>query len=111
MTDLLVTIPSWVLMVAGSAFYVIGAFGILRMPDLFTRMHAASVCDTFGAALLLLGMMLQAGIGLVTVKLVVILLLLVFTGPVATHALARAAIHAGVEPSLADPSEAREDST
>lgn len=109
MTQLLIDIPSWVLMVAGSAFYVIGAVGILRMPDLFTRMHAASVCDTFGAGLLLLGMMLQAGLTLVTFKLLVILLLLFFTGPVATHALARAAMHAGLEPRLADGAAATEE--
>lgn len=93
---------SWVLLLAGGFFYLVGTFGMLRMPNLFTRMHASSVCDTFGAGLLLLGMLAQAGFTLVAVKLVVILLLLFFTGPVATHALARAAMHAGVKPDLAD---------
>jgi multicomponent Na+:H+ antiporter subunit G len=96
---------SWILLLAGGFFYVVGAIGLLRMPDLFTRMHAASVCDTFGAALLLLGMLLQAGISLVSFKLVVIMMLLFFTGPVATHALARAARYAGIEPKLADAEE------
>ena len=96
---------SWVLLLAGGFFYVVGAIGLLRMPDLFTRMHAASVCDTFGAGLLLLGMLLQAGISLVSFKLVVIMMLLFFTGPVATHALARAARYAGIEPKLADAEE------
>jgi len=103
--DLVVDGASWILLLAGGFFYLVGAIGLLRMPDLFTRMHAASVCDTFGAGLLLLGMMLQAGISLVTVKLAVILLLLFFTGPVATHALARAARYAGIEPQLADSEE------
>lgn len=107
MIDIIVDSLSWVLLSAGGFFYLVGAIGILRMPELFTRMHAASVCDTFGAGLLVLGMMLQAGVGLVTLKLIVILLLLVFTGPVATHALARAARHAGVEPRLADGGEER----
>ena len=96
---------SWILLLAGAFFYVVGAIGLLRMPDLFTRMHAASVCDTFGAGLLLLGMMLQAGISLVSFKLVVIMMLLFFTGPVATHALARAARYSGIEPKLADAEE------
>jgi multicomponent Na+:H+ antiporter subunit G len=96
---------SWILLLAGGFFYVVGAIGLLRMPDLFTRMHAASVCDTFGAGLLLLGMLLQAGISLVSFKLVVIMMLLFFTGPVATHALARAARYAGIEPKLADAEE------
>jgi multicomponent Na+:H+ antiporter subunit G len=96
---------SWILLLAGGFFYVVGAIGLLRMPDLFTRMHAASVCDTFGAGLLLLGMLLQAGVSLVSFKLVVIMMLLFFTGPVATHALARAARYAGIEPKLADAEE------
>ena len=85
---------------AGSIFTVIGAVGMLRMPDVYTRMHAASVIDTLGAGLLLIGLMMQAGLGLVTIKLVFILALLFFIGPVATHAVARAAIDAGIAPRL-----------
>jgi multicomponent Na+:H+ antiporter subunit G len=92
---------SWVLLAGGGLFCMIGALGLLRMPDFYTRMHAASVVDTLGAALLLLGMMLQAGVTLVSVKLVFIGLLLFFTSPAATHALARAALLRGVHPQLA----------
>lgn len=92
---------SWPLLVAGGAFCVIGAVGVLRMPDLYTRMHAASLVDTLGAGLILLGLMLQAGLTLVTVKLIVIGVLIFFTSPTATHALARAALERGVEPQLA----------
>lgn len=104
MTDVL-NLASWILIVAGSIFCMIGALGLLRMPDLFTRMHAASLVDTLGAALLLLGMILQAGFTLVTAKLLIIGLLLFFTSPTATHALARAARARGVEPMLAKESE------
>ncbi len=97
-------LTSWILIVAGSIFCMIGALGLLRMPDLFTRMHAASLVDTLGAALLLLGMLLQAGFTLVSAKLLIIGLLLFFTSPTATHALARAARARGVEPLLADES-------
>ncbi len=90
-------LASWLLIAAGGIFCLVGAIGLLRMPDLYTRMHAASVIDTLGAGLLLLGMMLQAGLTLVTVKLIVIALLLFFTGPTATHALARAAHARGVK--------------
>jgi multicomponent Na+:H+ antiporter subunit G len=72
------------------------------MPDFFTRMHAASVSETLGAGLLVTGMLLQAGPTLVAVKLVIILLVLLVTGSVATHALARAALHDGELPLLAD---------
>ena len=105
MTTEILNLASWALIVAGSIFCIIGALGLLRMPDFFTRMHAASLVDTLGAGLLLLGMILQAGFTLVTAKLVMIGLLLFFTSPTATHALARAARARGVEPLLAGGSE------
>jgi multicomponent Na+:H+ antiporter subunit G len=98
---MLLDIASWALVLVGGAFCIIGAIGLLRMPDFFTRMHAASIIDTLGAAFILFGLMLQAGFSLVTVKLIAIGLLLFFTSPVSTHALARAALARGVEPVLA----------
>jgi multicomponent Na+:H+ antiporter subunit G len=102
MTQEIINLASWLLIAAGGTFCMIGALGLLRMPDFFTRMHAASVIDTLGAGLLLFGMVLQAGFTLVSVKLVFIGLLLFFTSPTATHALARAARARGIEPKLAD---------
>lgn len=84
--------------VAGGVFMVIGALGVVRMPDVFTRMHAASVSDTFGVSLLLVGLVLIAGFTLVSVKLILLVLFLALTGPTAIHAIARAALHAGVKP-------------
>ncbi len=92
---------SWLLIGIGSVFVVIGAVGIVRMPDVFTRLHAASLIETLGGGALLLGLMLQAGFTLVTLKLAMILLLFVFTAPVATHAVAQAALHQEVMPKLA----------
>jgi multicomponent Na+:H+ antiporter subunit G len=100
-----VGIASWILIAGGAIFCTIGALGMLRMPDFYTRMHAASVIDTLGAGLMLLGMMLQSGLTLVTVKLLMISLLLFFTSPTATHALARAARVRGVKARLADGEE------
>lgn len=94
-------ILSWVALVAGGFFYLVGAIGLMRMPDVFTRMHATSVSETLGVGLLILGMLIQAGPTLVAVKLIVILLVLLITAPVATHALARAALHDGEKPLLA----------
>lgn len=105
----IIDLVSWLLIIAGSAFCLIGVLGLLRMPDFFTRMHGASLVDTLGAGLLLLGMMLQAGWSLVTVKLLFIGLLLFFTSPTATHALARAARARGVEPQLSEPTQASPD--
>ncbi len=94
-------ILSWIFIVAGGVFCVIGAFGLVRMPDFYTRVHAASVTDTVGAGLLLLGMALQAGFSLVAVKLVMIGLLFLFANPTATHALVKAALARGLQPLLA----------
>jgi len=100
--DLIIDIVSGVLLFGGSVFLVIGAIGLIRMPDVFTRMHAASVSDTLGVGLLVLGMIVQAGFTLVTVKLLIILAIFFFTGPLATHAMARAALAVGLEPVLFD---------
>lgn len=93
---------SWVCLVVGGVFCVVGATGLLRMPDFYTRMHAASVIDTLGASLLLLGLLLQAGWTLVAVKLLMVGALIFIASPTATHALARAAMHRGLQPLLAD---------
>ena len=82
----------------GAFFFLVGAIGIYRMPDVFTRMHAASVSETLGVGFLLIGMMFLAGFTLVTVKLAIILGVIFFTSPVATHALAQAALHEGIKP-------------
>lgn len=95
---LVLDVVSWACLVAGGVVAVIGGVGIVRMPSFFTRMHAASLIDTLAAGLILLGLMLQAGFTLVTVKLAVIGLLLLFASPTATHALAKAAVARGVDP-------------
>ncbi len=97
---------SWVCLVAGGLFCIIGGVGLLRMPDFYTRMHAASVIETLGAGLILLGLLLQAGFTLVAVKLLMVGLLIFFASPTATHAIARAAMARGLKPLLADQGEA-----
>ena len=99
--SLLVDLLSWASLLAGGVFSIVGAVGMLRMPDFYTRMHAASVVDTLGAGFILFGLLLQAGFTLVAVKLLMIGALLLFTSPTAGHALARAAYERGLEPLLA----------
>jgi multicomponent Na+:H+ antiporter subunit G len=93
---------SWVCLVGGGFFCIVGAVGMLRMPDFYTRMHAASVIETLGAGLILLGLLLQAGFTLVAVKLLMVGLLIFFASPTATHALARAAMARGLRPLLSE---------
>jgi multicomponent Na+:H+ antiporter subunit G len=99
---LAIDIVSWGLLLLGSFFTIVGALGMVRMPEIFTRMHAASVIDTLGVGLLIAGMALQAGFTLVTLKLLFLLALFVFTGPIVTHALAQACLHEGVKPLLSE---------
>ena len=93
-------IASWICLVLGGLFGIISAIGLLRMPDVFTRMHAASIGDTMAPGLMCVGMMLQTGLNIITIKLALILLFMFFASPTTTHALAKAAIAGGVKPSL-----------
>ena len=102
MIELAVDIVSWAFILAGSTGIVIAALGLVRLPDFYTRLHAGGVTDTFGAELLIIGLAIQSGFTLITVKLLIIGLFLFFTGPTATHATANAAWVAGLKPRLAE---------
>lgn len=94
-------VVSWLCLTAGGLFCLVGGVGMLRMPDFYTRLHAASVIETLGGGLILLGLLLQAGLSLVSIKLVFVGLLVFFASPTATHALAKAAMERGLRPQLA----------
>lgn len=97
-----VEIASWISILGGCFFLIIGAVGSLRFPDFWTRIHAISVSDSAGMLLLVFGMCLQAGLSLVTVKLVIIGAFLFITGPTSSHAVANAAMVSGFLPRGAD---------
>lgn len=90
---LVLDIISGALMLIGAAFVLIGTAGLLRLPDALTEIHPAGITDTLGVGLIILGLAVEAGFSLVSVKLLIILVILVFTNPAASHALARAIIH------------------
>ena len=98
-------IASWLCLLSGSFFALTAAVGILRLPDFFSRVHGAGILDTLATVLILLGLVLQAGFSLVTVKLIIVLVFLFITGPTAVHALARAALHGGMKPEANDAGE------
>ena len=83
---------SMILIGLGSGFCLIGALGLLRMPSFITRTHAASLIDSLGAILILSGLILEAGLSLITIKLLFILAFLLLTGPTAIHALVNTVI-------------------
>ena len=85
------------LVCAGGIVTIIGALGLVRLPDVYSRIHAAGVVDTAGVALMVLGMILLAPSWLVAVKLVLVGVFLFFTTPISGHAIARVAHDRGVE--------------
>ena len=93
---------SWISILGGLFFIVVGSIGVLRFPDVYTRLHASGMTDTMGAGLVLVGLSFQEGLTLITVRLLMIWAFLLFTSPIATHALARAALHGKVEPIRVD---------
>jgi multicomponent Na+:H+ antiporter subunit G len=86
------------LAVFGSLLCLLGATGLLRFPDLYTRMHAAGVIDTLGAFFVLLGLILYFGVSSETARLLLILAFLWIASPTACHALAQSAMAAGEKP-------------
>ena len=96
--DLALNIISGICLLAGSFLVLSGVIGVIRFPDFYTRAHAAGVTETLAASLILVGLMLIADWGIVLLKLILILLLILFTSPTASHALGKAAWKAGIRP-------------
>ncbi|PHS76660.1 MAG: sodium:proton antiporter [Rhodospirillaceae bacterium] len=88
---------SWILIVSGAFFALVGSLGILRLPDIFSRMHGAGMVDTLGCWLILIGLMFQTDEWIVIAKLGLIIIFIGLTSPTTTFALARAAIAGGVQ--------------
>ena len=80
----------------GIALMVVAGIGLLRMPDLLTRMHASSKAGTLGAALVLMSVALAFSDAAVTVRALLVCVFLLLTAPIASHVIARAAYRAGV---------------
>jgi multicomponent Na+:H+ antiporter subunit G len=88
-------LPASALLLAGGALLLLAAWGVIRLPDALSRQHAATKAGTLAVALVCLGAMLAAGEAGWTLRLVVILVFLLVTLPVASHLLARAAVREG----------------
>lgn len=99
--DLAVDILIAASLTLGCVAVIIGALGLVRLGDVYQRMHGAGIIDTGGAGLILFGLLLLSPDWTVAVRVILIGILLLFTSPTATHAIARAAKLAGVKPILA----------
>lgn len=97
------TIIDWVsdiCLLLGGILTLTGAVGLLRLPDFFTRLHAASVTETLAAMLLIIGIMLDTGWTLDSAKLLLLILIMIIANPTITHALCRAAANGGTTPQM-----------
>ena len=99
--NLIIAIIGSVSLALGSIAIIFGALGLIRLGDVYQRMHGAGILDTGGAGLVLFGLLLLSPDWTVSVRIILIGFLLIFTSPTATHAIARAASMAGIEPKLA----------
>lgn len=106
--DQVLDILSWAFLLTGSFFVITGGIGLLRLPDFYSRIHAAGLTDTIGSWFILIGLILQAGWNLVAVKLILILIFLILTSPLASHALAKAAFLRGLKPLQGPPTNWRQ---
>ena len=94
----MIDILSTGLIALGALLSIIGGSGIIRLPDIYSRLHAVGVSDTLCSFMILFGLALQSGFSLTTVKLAMIFGLLLFTSPASSYALGHSAWHLGIKP-------------
>ncbi len=107
--ELLINFLSSILILLGVFLGISGAIGLFRFPDFYTRMHAAGITDTLCTACIIVGLIMQAGFTLISVKLFFILLFTWYTSPAAGHALIKAAHKTGLRPLLRKDSQQQEE--
>lgn len=88
---IVIEIIAYISIFIGVFFFGVGTIGLLRMPDIYTRMHASTKCDTLGISLVMFGLMLLNGLSIFSLKLFVLVLFIWITNPTAAHAIAMAA--------------------
>ena len=98
MMDILVLVLSGLSIAIGVIALLIGSLGLIKLPDVYCRIHAVGMIDTAGASFIILGMIIHQGSSLVSFKLAMIGVFLFFTSPIATHAVAQVAHKTGVKP-------------
>lgn len=91
---------SIIFVITGILFMLAGSIGIIRLPDFFSRSHAASKTDTLGIIFVISGLVIYEGFTQSSLKLVLIMLFLALSNPIGSHAIARAALKKGLKPFL-----------
>ena len=101
--DTVITIASGVFAVFGIVLILSGGLGVMRLPDFYSRMHAAGVTETLAAFFIVLVLMLEVGWSIGLFKLLFIMLFVLITSPTASHALTKAARHGRLRAEGEDP--------
>lgn len=101
---MIISLLSDICLLLGGIFTLTGAIGLLRLPDFYSRLHAASVTESLAAPLLIIGVILDTGFTLDSAKLILIIVIMVVSNPTITHALCRAAAHGGTMPEMENKS-------
>ncbi len=89
---------AYLFIILGLVFIFFGTLGIIRFPDIYTRLQTSSKCDAAGAVALLVGLMVREGLDSLSLRILIILMFLLLTNPVASHAIARSAAIRGIKP-------------
>lgn len=79
----------------GVVFFMVGALGLIRLPDVFSRLHPATKCDTLGSASIVLALCIHSGFTFESLKLIIILFFLMLSSATAAHAISRSAFKRG----------------
>jgi multicomponent Na+:H+ antiporter subunit G len=89
---------SAILILAGAGFFFAGTIGVLRFPDVFSRLHAVTKCDNVGLGLTVIGLALRSGSLAAVGKLLLIWVLVLLAGATASHLIARSSLRRGIAP-------------
>ena len=87
-----------IIIIIGLAFNFFGCLGLVRLPDVYTRLQASAKCVTLGTCGILFGLFICKGFTATGIKAFLCLLFILLTAPVSAHVLARASYKAGVKP-------------
>jgi len=99
---MLIDILSGLCIAAGVIALLTGSVGLIRLPDLYSRTHAVGMMDTAGVGFIILGLIIDEGFTLISVKLALVGIFLFFTSPIATHAVSQGAWRSGLKPVTED---------
>lgn len=85
-----------ILLIVGVGFDVVGCLGLVRLPDIYNRLQAATKCVTLGTCMILLSVLFYTGIGSIGVKALLCIWFILITSPTGAHAIARASHRSGI---------------